>query len=658
MIRKLVVVLLSGLICALLLGVTPVLAQETWSLSEYQKATGKTIDSFSEAPMLRVMVAAGELPPVGERLPEDPLVVEPVEEIGQYGGTLNAFSVDDTSYDDGNMLRGFRTLMVFDPGLKNPIPYIAKGVEISEDAKSVTLYLRKGMKWSDGVLFTADDILFFWEDVVLNDELMPTKWDFYKPGGELWEVEKIDDYTVRYSFAVPQISFIQDYFTQFVGVEGSAFWPKHYHKQFHANYTSAEELAKTVEREGFDNWVDMWNTKKRLAGWGSYLAAPETPTLGPWLLKDEGVNWWLLERNPYYFAVDTAGNQLPYIDQIFITNVGNQEVYNAKIVSGEADFAVYYTTMDNYTLYVESAEAADYRVLNWAEPAGSISAVFINQTIIDPTLRKIFQDVRFRRAISLAIDREDINEALFYGLGTPRQHTVIPDSKYYEESFATAYVQYDPAEANRLLDEMGLDERDAEGYRLRADGKRLSLLVEFTQQTSGVPMSELLKEYWQAIGIDITLKLLGEQLYGTRSDGNEIQMDIWPGVYSTDVDFPRQQIDFGVPTGVSQIRWGPLWGRWYASDGKDGEEPPEEVKKNIERYEKILVATDEEELIRLAKEILASQADNLWTIGTVGLAPRLMIVKNYLRNVPERATWEWGYLFLNNYRPEQFFLKK
>ncbi len=455
---------------------------------------------------------------------------------------------------------------------------------------------------------------------------------------------------------MPQLTFIRDQLSLFGGGEGGKLWPKHYMKKYHPTYTSAEELAKTVEREGYDNWINMWDTKKRLAGWGSTLVDIETPTLRPYVFKDKGVNWWLLERNPYFFGVDTAGNQLPYIDQIFITSVGNVEIYNAKIVSGESDFAVYHTSLDNYTLYVESAEDSDYRVLNWSGVNGSEIAVLVNQTIIDPTLRKIFQDVRFRRALSVAIDRDEINEALYYGLAVPRQYTLIPESKYYEEKFARAYAQYDPEEANRFLDEMGLDKRDEEGYRLRADGKRLSLLVEFgPNPTSMGVMSELLKDYWQAIGLDITLKMTMSEL---RAASNEAQIYLNVAGYSTDIQFPLIQPFFGAATLPQGTGWGGLWGKWYASGGEEGEEPPEEVKKNNKRMEEALVTTDEEELIRLGKEILADQADNLYTIGTVGLAPKPMMVKNNLRNVQETGTWEYAYLFLNTYRPEQFFFKE
>ncbi len=655
--RKLTIILLSGLICAL--GVTSALAQDSWGISEYEKATGKTIDSFSEAPMLRILVAAGDLPPVEERLPEDFLVVEPVEEIGQYGGTMRAFSLNDGGYDDGNIMRGYGTSMVVSPDLQSVIPHFLKDAVLSEDGKSATLYLRKGMKWSDGVPFTVDDLLFYWEDCVLNEELMPIPWDSYKPGGELWEVEKIDDYTVRYSFAAPQFTFVSHWLSQFAGGEGLFYLPKHYLKRYHASYTSMEELDKIVEREGFDSWVDLFNLKKGIIGWGSYWIDVETPTLRPWLLKRKGVNWWELERNPYFFAVDTAGNQLPYIDKILITSVGNLEVYNAKVVSGESDLSVFETSLTNYTLYVESAEAGDYRVLDWKSVNGSEVAYFVNQTIIgDPVLRKIFQDVRFRRALSVAIDREEINEALYYGLAVPRQFTVIPDSKYYEESFGTAYAQYDPAMANRLLDEMGLDKRDAQGYRLRPDGKRLNLLMHYSEHMAPFgPVSELVQEYWGNVGLEATLKLEAMTLQAIRRDASEIPIYVHAGGYTSDVDFPRTLIHFAA-TAASQINWGPLWGLWQATGGQEGEEPPEEVKKNIERWKKILISGSEEEIIRLAKEILQSQADNLWTIGTVGLSPKPVVVKNYMRNVPEEGVFEWGYMFLNNYRPEQFFFKE
>ncbi len=657
MIRKsLTVVLLSGLIC--LLGLSSVLAQESWNLSEYEKATGKTIESFSEAPMLRTLVAAGELPPVGERLPEEPLVVEPVEEIGQYGGTLNTFTISDTGWDDANVIRGFGTSFRMSPDLTGLVPNVAKDLQLSEDGKTLTMYLRKGMKWSDGAPLTADDVMFWWEDIVLNEELTPTIYLAFTPGGELWEVEKIDDYTIRFRFAVAQPFVMIDQFAHFGGGEGGKYYPKHYMKKYHATYTSMEELQPRIDEGGFQSWTELFAQKTRLTGWGSYWINTETPTLRPWLLKEKGIDWWLLERNPYYFAVDTAGNQLPYIDQIFNTNVGNAEVYNAKIISGEADFAAMNGSFDNYTLYVESAEEADYRILNWNSGLGAEVTYMPNQTLIgDPVLRKIIQDVRFRRALSLAINREDINESLYHGLAIPRQYTVVPDSRYYEEEFGTAYAQYDPEEGNRLLDEMGLDERDKEGYRLRPDGKRLSLLIEYDEgQTPRGPVSELVKEYWEALGIDVALKLEDKRLRQQRFLSSEIEINVWHGDGMTDVYFPRSA-GWIIP---DYINSGPftLWGKWYFTGGEEGEEPPEECKENLKRWETIKTITDEEEIIRLAKEILRSQAENLWVIGTVGGAPVPVIVKNNLRNIPEESIWAWDNLFINPARPAQFFFKE
>ncbi|TET08843.1 ABC transporter substrate-binding protein [Candidatus Aerophobetes bacterium] len=655
--RKLItIVLLGGLIC--LLGVAPLLAQEVWStLSEYEKATGEMIWKFSEAPMLRAKVDAEELPPVGKRLPEEPLVVEPIEEIGQYGGTLNVFAPWDIGYDDGSAIWGYGNALRISPDLKGVVPSIARDWEFSEDGKSFILYLRKGMRWSDGAPFTVDDIFFWWEDVILNKELTPAIPMSFTPGGEPWEIEVIDDYTVRFSFAAPQPFLILQNFTGFAGGEGYKWLPKHYLKKYHPKYTSAEKIEEICEEEGFKNWVELFNKKRALIGYGSYWVDTETPTLRAWLLKEKGIDWWLLERNPYYFAIDTAGNQLPYIDRIFITNVGNTEIYNAKIISGEADFASWSVSFDNYTLYVESAEEGDYRVLNWNTGLGSDVMYQPNQNLTgDDVLAEILRDVRFRRALSVAIDRDDINEALYFGLAVPRQWTVIPDSKYYEEEFARAYAQYDTEMANALLDEMGLDKRDAEDYRLRPDGKRLSLLIEYAESAGPrVSVTELVKEYWEAIGIDVAVKVGSAQLVSQRTLAREVEISIQQGAVSTDITFPSD-LGWRAPW-HSNLAWGVLWGKWYETGGKEGEEPPEVHKKNLERWEKILVTMDEEERIRLTKEILRSNAENVWNIGTVGLPPQPVMVKNNLRNVPETGLWAWDDLYLVPYRAETFFFK-
>jgi len=327
-------ILLAGAVC--LLGTLPALAQEVRRsqqydiLEEYQRITGEKIEKFSESPMLRTKVAAGELPSVEKRLPEEPIVIKPAEEIGQYGGTWRMVSVgrSNLEWHVGQFI-GYEQLVRGAPDYSSVIPNIAKSWDVSDNGRVFTFYLRKGMKWSDGMPFTADDIMFWYEDVILNKELTPAFPDWLKVTGEPGKVEKIDDYTVRFVFAKPYGIFLDELAR---GIR-ETFQPKHYMKKFHPRYTSVEKLEKMTKEAGFDNWFELFGDKNDF--WGN----PERPTLYAWrILIPFGVGTRVeLERNPYYWKIDTDGNQLPYIDKVAVSIVTQPEIAELKGVSGEID---------------------------------------------------------------------------------------------------------------------------------------------------------------------------------------------------------------------------------------------------------------------------------------------------------------------------------
>ncbi len=640
MIRKLTVVLLSGVIC-LLLGVTSALAVE-----------------YNEAPMLKEKVAAGELPPVEERLPEEPLVVEVVEEIGQYGGTLHMVTPVPNDFDDCDTFNMQSIMLRMSPDLRTVEPNIAKGWEFSEDAKTLTLFLRKGMKWSDGAPFTADDIMFWYEDVTLNDELTPVKPGDCSPGGELMEMEKIDDWTVQMHFAVPYpIATIL--LAHYRGLPGSFFYPKHYLKQFHPRYVPMEELQEMAAESGFDHWYELFRARTKNDS-GVPLDNPDLPVVNPYYLKEKTPGYWALERNPYYWKVDTEGNQLPYIDGILLTLVEDREMVASKVATGEVDWAAKETALKDYPLYMENAEKGNFRVILWKSTYGADVYFQPNQTYMkDLVLRDIFRDVRFRRALSLGINREEINEAIYFGKAIPRQYAVLPICDYYEEEFAESYAEYNPEEANRLLDEMGLDKRDEAGYRLKPDGERLAWTIEYYPiESPKTPVSELVKEYWEAIGVQVSLKEISGELSSMRYQANEVAMGEWHGCGCTNTMFllwPMWQ--FPVHLGWEDT-WCPLWSRWYITEGEEGEEPPQVIKRLQYLYDEMRVTLDDEERIRMGKEVCRIAAENLWCIGSVGAAPIAVVVRSNLRNVPEEIYYGWDSLFGAYVQTEQFFFKQ
>ncbi|MBA7538134.1 Periplasmic alpha-galactoside-binding protein [subsurface metagenome] len=629
MIRKLELLVLSGLMC--ILALTP-----AWAVK------------YNEAPMLKVKVAAGELPPVEQRLPDEPQIVKPIEEIGQYGGTAHVFDTMANAPGDGAYLAGFEPLFRIAPDCKTIISNIVREWELSKDMKTLTLYLRKGIKWSDGVNLTADDMMFWYEDIFLNDELTPVKNQNFCPGNEPMKVEKVNDYTVRLCFAAP-CPTIEVTLCGYQGI--GLVQPKHYLGQFHLKYNpEADNLAK---EKGLNAWYEYFN--ERRGTWQGVPQVLELPIIGAFKLVEKRVGYLLYERNPYYWKVDTEGNQLPYIDRIITGKVENVELYNGKIISGESDFGMRRTFFEDFPLFKDSARKANYQVYLWKYTNQSFPVYQPNQTHKDPILRKIFRDVRFRRGLSLAINREEINEDIHFGKAVPGQMTVLPSSKYYKPEFETAYAQYDPEEANRLLDEMGLSWDKNHEYRLRSDGKKLGWTLEYLDEAV-TSTNELVKEYWKEIGCDVTMKLITGELQGVRAPSNDMDMTLWGNDKASDFLFPLTPQLF-VPYSLGwETSWGVEWARWYTSEGKEGEEPPENVKKLYEWWEELKITVGEEN-IRLGRNILASQAENLWGIGTVGMFPRPVITKSNLRNVPEIYLYGWDLLYTMPCPPEQFFFE-
>lgn len=596
--------------------------------------------AYQEAPELRVRVAAGELPPVGERLPKEPLVVEPVEEIGKYGGAWRFFipAPKRTSYISAF---AYEKLVRWDEEAKNIVPNVAKSWDVSEEGKVYTFSLREGMKWSDGQPFTADDFLFWYEDVVLNKELTPVLPEYLMIGGEPVQMKKLDDYTVEFRFAASAGLFLNA-----LAYEQDVFRPKHYLQQFHPGYTSKDELEKMAKEEGFENWYQLFLEKDQFY-WNHGLGYP---VIEPWVLKSAYPSMQpVFERNPYYWKVDPAGNQLPYIDKVVNTVVEDPEVTNLKTMVGEADLQPLGLQFADYILFMESREKGDYRVLLWGTDIGSDITLFPNQNHQDPVLRKLIRDVRFRQALSLAINRDEINEVGYLGMGVSRQATVMSTSPYFKEEYAEAYAQYDSEEANSLLDEMGLTERDEEGFRLRPDGKTLSLVII----TAGEQMIEadvlgLVEEYWEAIGIKTAYRPMERELFRSRLNAAEFDVGTWMLQFMQ--DSARLQ--------VYEYYYAPLWNQWYLTQGVKGEEPSAEARKLELLYDETKITADPEKRKELYQKMWDLHAENVWMIGLVGEVPQIIVAKNNLRNVPEKSIYAWsmGHM-LGLSRIEQFFFE-
>lgn len=623
----------AGTIC--LLAASLAWGQMLFNLDEYEKATGKKIKQFNEAPMLKAKVAAGKLPPVEERLPENPIVMEPWERTGKYGGTLNycELTIDYCVY-----LRHINdaTLTEFPPSASysryggvcgGVFPGVLESWEISNDARTFTLRMRKGLKWSDGVPVTTDDVRYTLEDVCFNKEITPVLQPWARWGGKPLAYKILDDYTFRLTFAKPFGTFIKQLRD---GRWHMLMRPKHYLRRFHKRYTPPEKLKPTMKEQGYsiDEWGRFYNLMDNWNAAGKAVCQAEVmsyPTLDPWVVVSRpNATEMILERNPYFYKVDTEGNQLPYMDGLHRRLVTNQEIENLKILSGESDMQGYFIKLADYPLFMKNRKKGGYNVMLLKTPADMALTIVLNLCPDDPVLRAILQDVRFRRAISLSLDREEINEALFLGLGRPAQATTWRGSPYYEEEFEKPYIDYDPDRANRILDEMGLDKRDKDGYRLRPDGKRLTLgLTYYVVTPVAAPGAELTSEYLREVGIYVPVREVNGSLYGRLHGTNDIILTVRGGG--------------GRPTskhGFSGLAIpAPMWWKWHETDGRQGVEPLPAAKRAYQMREIAFATSSETERTRACKEILRIQSENLWQIGTVAGVKQPFVYSKRLGNI-------------------------
>ncbi|MGQ9631635.1 MAG: ABC transporter substrate-binding protein [bacterium] len=619
---------------------------------EYQKATGKRITSFNEAPQLKELVSKGQLPPVERRLPKDYMVYE-VEEIGQYGGDLKTASVGPRGGHDLYCSTDPPFLFTTNAYSQAIIPYIAKGYDISEDKRRVRVYLREGLKWSDGTPFTADDIMFWWNDIIMNEELTPVKPKLWMPGGKLAEFRKLDDYAVEITFAVPYRPF-----SSYTVITAINFRPAHYLKKWHVKYNpDADKLAK---QENFDAWYRAFGSHND-AGWGQQDT--NIPGLGPWVMEKLTTTQKIYSRNPYFMGVDQMGNQLPYADRIVVDIVANREIVTLKLLNGELTVAGYMSgmTAKDVALYKTGEEKGNYHIFPYTSLYTEVVFSF-NQAHPDPVMRKIFQDVRFRQAMSLALNREEINDYLMAGTGVPTQATVHPTCTFYRKEWSEAYAKYDPEMANRLLDEMGL-KRGPDGYRLRPDGKTLAVVILFDDAGLGYRSDpeffQLMKSYWEAIGIKTEPRATARTLIQTRALAGELDIGVWshPRLIEGAVYYPG--IEAHWKSNNAALAWGIPYAVWYDTGGKSGEEPPAYIKEFFDAWDRWCLAVTDEDYKEKARALWDLQAKNLYIIGTVGYSKWPLMIKNDLRNAPKE-----GFILAEPVRwwviayPEQWFFKK
>ncbi len=623
---------------------------------------------FHEAPGLAALVKESKLPPVEQRLPTEPLVLKPLHATGTYGGTWKRAFLGPGDGENGNRIRAGDKPLFWDVTGTKLAPQVAKAWSISDDGKRTTLFLRKGMKWSDGTPFTADDFVFWFEDIYQNRELAPSPTPELSAGGRPGRVVKIDETTVAFEFDEPHFLFPKllggdtavgggQSRQQSDGLAFGLYAPAHYLKRFLPKYSSTEAAAAEAKAAGYPNWVQWFHFKS------DWRLNTELPTLAAWKMTQPiNTQTWMLERNPYFYEVDTEGNQLPYIDRVQMTLAENPEVVNLRAIAGEYDVQERFIDIGKLPVFLENAERGHYKFHLDPGFNGSDSQLVFNMAYRgDPEVAKWIANADFRRALSIAIDRDQLNEAFWLGLGTPGSGVpseLMPESPGKE--WIAKWSGFDRAKANAMLDAIGLTKKDREGYRLRTDnGERLRIQIDVAQTlTPTWPQQvEMVIQQWRAVGIAADLKLLERSLFFTRVRNDQHQMVIFSNSGSESLFlFPV----LALPVDPSGSLMGSAWSHWYASDGKAGTKPDDPAMLKVYDLLRSAGSRPEAERNAIVQEIWRIVADAKWQIGLVGQAPGSQgsrVVSDKLENIPARVCISQHCRPPWSARPEQWFFR-
>ncbi len=597
--------------------------------------------TYNEAPALAEMVAAGDIPALEDRLPSEPLMVEPYESIGIYGGTWHRAFKGVKDFHAWARVN-YDPVLRWAPEFSDPVqPGLAKEWSWNDEGTELTLVFREGLKWSDGALWTVDDIIFWWEHIELDTNITPAPHIEWTVDGEPMTVEKVDDLTIKFIFPGPS-GIVETMGLAFHGHQWplgferfGVFAPKHYLEQFHPALNDDIDDYALFEEMAFDYNI-------------------ERPVIWAWKPAkwEPGGTEMVLERNPYYWKVDTAGNQLPYIDRVHMALVEDNEAVAVLAASGELDMQARSIGLDKLPVLKDNEESGDYTMTLWSSDNASSIALQPNQSYGDPQYRELMQNRDFRYAISHAIDRDLINDIAYLGQATTTNLSVGPATSWYVEEMATFETTYDVEATKALLDGIGLQMGD-DGFYDFEDGTDMVLVIESSNTDgAGLDALELIAEQLNEAGLNTTLKTLSRDLYWPRAIGNEVMINVW----GTGSIFPLMNPDNLLAFNEKSF-WGPQFGIWYQTGGASGEEPPEHIKVGQELYAQILSTVDGEAQAELGKELVRDATENMWVINVAGRAPVPLLVKNNFKNVwtGQDYTSSWIAMTPGNQNPATYY---
>ncbi|MFQ5923990.1 MAG: ABC transporter substrate-binding protein [Anaerolineales bacterium] len=526
-------------------------------------------------------------------------------------------------------------------------PGLAESWEFNEDGSVLTLHLRKGVKWSDGHPYTSESFAFYYE--ICQDErhqYKPPVWCLVN--GEPMKVETPDEYTIVMKFAGP--NWLVPLWL------ATGFWwcdeyniPKHYMSQFHPDYNPKYKDFIEFQRRDLSH------------------QNPDRPTLWPWRITrfEKGGYRVILERNPYYYVVDDLGRQLPYIDRVKTALIPDPQVRVLKVLAGEVDCQYRGMALEDLSLYLKGQERGGYKVLKWESTAGAQPAILMNWSDPDSVMRRLMRDQRFRKALALGIDRMKCNEIAWRGLLQPQAATVSQEGWHFAdvvgqelfEEWKRADADFDLEKANALLDDMGLTQRDKEGYRLRPDGKRLTIIMDvpsskLNRQENDIGL--IIAEGWRKMGIDAVLH---------TPPGAELGLRRTLGKYTISMHGEAEMDLFTYPDWVFPTLakyWHPKVGKWYETGGKEGEPPTGPMIKLLDLYDAIKREKDLQKRHQYVRDAVRIHIEEgPFHLGTAARSPSLLIVADHFHNVPKDGILgPWAIATPATSYPEQCFIQK
>jgi peptide/nickel transport system substrate-binding protein len=640
---------------------------QQFELAEFEEK-GSCALTFSQNPAINDLNSKiqgnGDLGDVAERLPAEPLVVAPYELIGTYGGTLTGLSRGTESGTSDLLSIRHVNLVRYSDDLQTIVPNVAKSWSWNDDFTELTFQLREGHKWSDGAPFTAEDVAFWYNDVLMNPNVIekaPGRWLF---DGKPATVEAVDPTTVKFTFPVAQPNLLNRWAIDY----GQTFLPKHFlgryldkYNENAADLRTADGFANEAEAVNFfygnSDWTDVPSPLMKDAEKVKNIGVAVKPTLESHILVEENTEGRKLVANPYFHMVDTAGNQLPYISEINEEYVPEREVVNLRIINGDVTWKQQAMQLNDFPLLKENEAKGNYTAA-LAPTLGQSPFYSFNRTHKDPVLREIFSDPRFSQALSMGLNRDEINEIVYLGQGKPLQtaaaeHVTVP---FLSEEDLSIFIDYDPAKANALLDEMGLA-KGSDGIRQRPDGKPLAIRIVFASQGTASQLHELTAGYWSDLGLQVDVREVTSDEYRAAANANDVDVMTWKNDGVSGPNISQDATDALFPGDPFNPKGHADWATWIETNGAQGVEPPADIQRLFAaaaEFTQHPLGTDKSN--ELGAEIMKIHLDNMIKIGVVAEIPEPYVYTNALKNVPTLTAKAYDYYWTYPYRAQQWFL--